>query len=183
MTPEAYLDAVRRTASVALGDRLPAQRARVAAGLAGESGEIVDCLKKWAHHGAATGPEVLATEMGDLWWYIGLAHLVEGWNFRATLVIQEGPRGGGVQEGHDPLRLALQVFLTTAVCVDRVLTWRDTVRVPQAPFPFRRLAAELAALERLAVPGLDVWAMNDAKLRARWPEGFVLGVGQRRTEE
>lgn len=45
-----------------------------ALGLTGESGEVADCIKKWAFHGHILNLEELSKELGDVLHYIsGLA--------------------------------------------------------------------------------------------------------------
>jgi NTP pyrophosphatase (non-canonical NTP hydrolase) len=39
-------------------------------GIAGEAGEIVERIKKWAYHGHEISPEVMREEIGDLLWYV-----------------------------------------------------------------------------------------------------------------
>ena len=51
------------------GDRL----VLAALGLAGETGEIVEHIKKVRFHGRALDPEKLVGELGDLLWYLALA--------------------------------------------------------------------------------------------------------------
>jgi NTP pyrophosphatase (non-canonical NTP hydrolase) len=41
-----------------------------AMGLAGESGEVVDLLKKWVHHGHTLDRDKLVKELGDVMWYV-----------------------------------------------------------------------------------------------------------------
>ena len=46
-------------------------RAAIAAmGLAGESGELIDHLKKWAGHGHELDRTYLLMELGDILWYV-----------------------------------------------------------------------------------------------------------------
>lgn len=47
-------------------------------GLAGESGEVADYVKKAVGHGHALNPDVLAEELGDVLWYINrFAHSIK----------------------------------------------------------------------------------------------------------
>lgn len=41
-------------------------------GLAGETGEVVDYLKKVLFHGHALSPEVVKKELGDVLWYVAV---------------------------------------------------------------------------------------------------------------
>ena len=52
----------------------------LAMGLAGESGEVVDELKKFCFHGRPLSEDKLIKEMGDVLWYLsGLASAL-GWD-------------------------------------------------------------------------------------------------------
>lgn len=48
-------------------------------GLAGESGEVADLLKKHLHHGVSLDVEKLRKELGDVLWYVAHACNVMGW--------------------------------------------------------------------------------------------------------
>lgn len=71
MTFGQYQELATRTANQRLTAR--DQIAAGAMGLAGESGEVVDRVKKWLYQGHARNDEALAEELGDVLWY--LAHL------------------------------------------------------------------------------------------------------------
>jgi NTP pyrophosphatase (non-canonical NTP hydrolase) len=44
-----------------------------ALGLAGEAGEYVELIKKWAYHSNPLDPEKAAKELGDVLWYVAVA--------------------------------------------------------------------------------------------------------------
>ena len=46
------------------------QLAEMALGLAGETGEVIDCLKKHLFHGHKLDPAKITDELGDVLWYI-----------------------------------------------------------------------------------------------------------------
>ena len=48
-------------------------------GLSGESGEIIDHLKKALFHGHALDEKELAKELGDLMWYVANFADAMGW--------------------------------------------------------------------------------------------------------
>lgn len=58
-----------------------------AMGLAGESGEYVDLIKKVAFHGKALDKEKAAKELGDILWYLSVASYYLGYDLEhiATL--------------------------------------------------------------------------------------------------
>jgi NTP pyrophosphatase (non-canonical NTP hydrolase) len=62
-----YQDAAERTAPV---DSTPMRLAVAAMGLAGESGELIDHLKKHLGHGHAIDRDYLRKEIGDTLWYL-----------------------------------------------------------------------------------------------------------------
>ncbi len=41
-------------------------------GLAGETGEVIELVKKWKYHGAELNRERLLEELGDVLWYLTL---------------------------------------------------------------------------------------------------------------
>lgn len=70
-----YEQEARRTAPT-LADRDDAMLFG-ALGLAGESGEYVDHIKKYVYHGHAPDREKALDELGDILWYI--AHAARAW--------------------------------------------------------------------------------------------------------
>lgn len=56
-------------------------------GLAGESGEVCDQIKKWAGHGHTLDREKLKEELGDLLWYI--ARIAEWHTFSLDDIMEE----------------------------------------------------------------------------------------------
>jgi NTP pyrophosphatase (non-canonical NTP hydrolase) len=75
---DAYQGFVLR--GVSLKDDTPRERLLLAmAGLAGETGEVVDLLKKYLFHGNEAGlNDKLIKEMGDVLWYYSLLLHVTG---------------------------------------------------------------------------------------------------------
>lgn len=69
-TFESYQNEVRRTMA---GHSEPedVQLAIFTLGLAGESGEVADLVKKWIGHGKPRDFVALQKELGDILWYIG----------------------------------------------------------------------------------------------------------------
>ena len=64
----AYILDVNRT----MPDNMPKQDRinNICYGLGGESGEILDYLKKVFYHKQVFNPEILSEEIGDLFWYV-----------------------------------------------------------------------------------------------------------------
>jgi NTP pyrophosphatase (non-canonical NTP hydrolase) len=61
------LEAIKTTGTY--GDDM---RIMAALGLAGESGEVCDILKKWAYHGHEFDWPKLGEEIGDVLWYVAI---------------------------------------------------------------------------------------------------------------
>ncbi len=67
----AYMIAALQTA---LLDRsLEDQLLNAVMGLSGESGELMDHIKKWQYHGHSLDQEHVLKEIGDVLWYVALA--------------------------------------------------------------------------------------------------------------
>lgn len=67
-----YQSKALRTASLKSFEGLPALQ-NAALGLAGESGEFADAIKKASFQGHAIDPAHLSEEIGDILWYCALA--------------------------------------------------------------------------------------------------------------
>lgn len=105
-------------------------------GLLGETGELIDVVKKDIFHQHPTDPDVYKKEVGDLFWY---------W---AACCTTAGYEAGQVA-----------VYNATADIYAYVLAlfYRSLVDFVKAFMPF--------TLE-------EVWELNIAKLRERYPNGF-----------
>jgi NTP pyrophosphatase (non-canonical NTP hydrolase) len=55
-----------------------ADRIMTALGLAGETGEYVELVKKWAFHGRELSRDEAAAELGDVLWYASVAAHANG---------------------------------------------------------------------------------------------------------
>lgn len=72
-----YQQLAERTARKA-NDTAEKRFINFAFGLAGETGEVIDCLKKHLFHGHQLDREKLKTELGDLLWYIATTATTAG---------------------------------------------------------------------------------------------------------
>lgn len=54
-------------------------------GLAGESGEAVDMLKKWIFQGHALDTEHMAKELGDIAWYLAISADAIGYDLESIM--------------------------------------------------------------------------------------------------
>jgi NTP pyrophosphatase (non-canonical NTP hydrolase) len=77
MTAQEYLAEVLRTYAGA--DTLQEKLTLGSLGLAGESGEVIDMVKKWMFAGHHLDRAELLREIGDVLWYLTLLCSVFGW--------------------------------------------------------------------------------------------------------
>lgn len=68
MNIDLYQDLAKRTANLNNGDRKN-RLTNWAMGLSGETGELIDHLKKHVHHGHDLDVEYVKKELGDVMWY------------------------------------------------------------------------------------------------------------------
>lgn len=71
ITPNFYQECCLRTANLSENDKLY-RLTNWAMGLAGETGELIDHLKKHVHHGHALEHEYVEQEIGDVLWYLAV---------------------------------------------------------------------------------------------------------------
>jgi NTP pyrophosphatase (non-canonical NTP hydrolase) len=76
-----YQTAVVRT--LKRGDNERFDLNHMALGVAGESGELVDCIKKHTVYGKVLDKENLAEEIGDSLWYLSNICNLMGWDLAA----------------------------------------------------------------------------------------------------
>lgn len=69
MKASEYQTLTSRTNPRAKTDPIP-NMLNLALGIAGESGEVVELIKKWAFHDHDLNPEEVTKEIGDLLWYV-----------------------------------------------------------------------------------------------------------------
>ena len=79
MKANEYQDAALRTANLGEGNHL-SRFSNWGMGLAGESGEVVDELKKVVHHKHKLDPNKIAKELGDVLWYAAVLAKDLGYN-------------------------------------------------------------------------------------------------------
>ena len=70
MTFEEYQKDALRTAPIDIQDDEILGVLHGVSGLCGESGECIDLVKKWAFHGHDLDESRLASELGDVLWYL-----------------------------------------------------------------------------------------------------------------
>jgi NTP pyrophosphatase (non-canonical NTP hydrolase) len=75
-----------------------------ALGLAGESGEVVDLIKKWSFAGHDLDADDLLNEMGDVLWYIALMCSAFGWTLEDVIAANVAKLRRRYPDGFDVAR-------------------------------------------------------------------------------
>lgn len=70
-------------------------------GLAGESGELIDMIKKWVFHSKEIDLSHAQKELGDVCWYIALICHAMGWNLDTILEMNIAKLKARYPEGFD----------------------------------------------------------------------------------
>jgi NTP pyrophosphatase (non-canonical NTP hydrolase) len=83
MTPNEYQIAAMRTSSKEITPNEHLLNGVL--GLAGESGEVADIVKKVMYQGHTTNPEHLAKELGDILWYIAETATAIGYDLETIM--------------------------------------------------------------------------------------------------
>ena len=103
MTPNEYQKEALRTAPVGIGEELNLLINGVM-GLAGESGEAVDLVKKYVFHDHELDAEHLAKELGDVAWYLAVTAHAIGYDLETILQMNVDKLRKRYPEGFDPDR-------------------------------------------------------------------------------
>lgn len=86
MTIDEYHEEVMRTATgMACGDNKNEMLKMAAMGLCGESGEVIDLLKKHLFQGHPLDRGALLLELGDVMWYLDLAAYALGYTMYSVM--------------------------------------------------------------------------------------------------
>ena len=93
-------DALRTIGQISTSDKI----LQGALGIAGESGEVVDLVKKWKYHGHNLDIDNLETELGDILFYIAILADAAGISFNTLLVRNMNKRIDRYPDGFDPDR-------------------------------------------------------------------------------
>ncbi len=169
MTPAQYQVCVERTL---LKDGTPMPLHYATLGLAGEAGEVLECLMQ--RH---VKEDDLLNEVGDVLWYVAACARAIGSSFERVVLITA--RDGG-QFLPLPKGRARALCVLASKFADKVKKRCWHGRIYDVAELELDLACVYAACARVtdAYTGRHVsaaMAANDAKLRARYPEGFVEG--------
>ena len=73
-------------------------------GLAGESGEVIDAIKKWLYAGHGIDPLHLLEEIGDVLWYLALMCTAFGWSLDDAIAANIRKLRNRFPDGFDPER-------------------------------------------------------------------------------
>ncbi len=109
MNANEYQTQSARTGGAAAGFTYRDQLSNAALGIAGESGEVVELVKKGLHHGRGICADDVAAELGDLLWYVAELCTVCGLDMGDVMEANVAKlrarypdgfvKGGGVREG------------------------------------------------------------------------------------
>lgn len=102
MTPNEYQNEALRT--VPWGINSQSMLMMGVMGLAGESGEAVDLVKKYVFHEHALEIEHLAKELGDVAWYLAVTAHVIGYDLEEILRMNVDKLRKRYPDGFDPSR-------------------------------------------------------------------------------
>lgn len=102
MTPNEYQNEALRTAPTGIGDLNLLLNGVM--GLAGESGEAVDLVKKYVFHDHELDKAHLAKELGDVAWYLAVTAYAIGYDLKTILQMNVDKLRKRYPEGFDPDR-------------------------------------------------------------------------------
>jgi len=102
MTPNEYQKEALRTAPTGIGHL--SQLLNGVMGLAGESGEAVDLVKKHVFHGHDLDKGHLAKELGDIAWYLAVTAYTIGYDLEEILQMNVDKLRKRYPDGFDPDR-------------------------------------------------------------------------------
>jgi NTP pyrophosphatase (non-canonical NTP hydrolase) len=68
-------------------------------GLSGETGELIDMIKKWIFHRKPLDEEHAKKELGDVMWYIAMIAHSFGWNLDEILQMNDDKLNNRYPEG------------------------------------------------------------------------------------
>ena len=102
MNLDQYMMEVLRT--YAGGDGLVDKLTLGALGLAGETGEVVDAVKKWRYQGHEIDALDVALELGDVLWYMVLLSNAVGYSLSDIMLMNVEKLRRRYPDGFDPAR-------------------------------------------------------------------------------
>lgn len=142
-------------------------------GLVGESGEIVDVVKKWMFQSGENAPlpvDSIINEAGDVLWYC--AETASGLHVPLE-DLAEGTRGSSGEDeigNIDLERTTVRLSYEAAMAYISFFEWDEPGRLMRAVHYIYALLLHLCKLTGTTIE--HVAETNIAKLKARYPEGF-----------
>lgn len=131
--------------------------------LAGESGELVDAIKKSVFHGKRDNEKIL-NECGDVAWSVACLCEVHGLHFDEIALC-----GMLKASDLDITRDALDLFAFAAESIK----WSQRSKIVDLGFDLANVIAGIVSISQRAGSSLEeVLAGNVAKLRKRYPDGY-----------
>ena len=181
---ELYVYQIEAHRTMPYGLAFDQQVTMLALGIAGETGEIVDVVKKQLYHGHDDGALALEEEIGDLLWYLAnLASLfdipfpdsmppADGWEQAdiADLALELADMSGSIAR-----------FVGAADLIDVYRDMGQATRYISNLIPhFLQVMSTLGAVKAMALSAIA--GRNIQKLRDRYPEGFSQNRSKLRRE-
>ena len=153
-------------------------------GLIGETGELVDLLKKHEYQSEPGTPfpiDAAIDELGDVLWY--LEELADGMNTSMNAISTLTFMGlDGMTRGMKPLPSVRAVILNLSGHANRIRRAVHKNNRSEIELQMRRMLYCAAWLARIAgVPMAEVAQRNINKLKKRYPDGFDAKVSMERS--
>lgn len=153
-------------------------------GLIGETGELVDLLKKYVYQTEAGVPfpiDAAINELGDVMWY--LEELADGMNTSMNAISTLSYMGlDGMTAGMKTLPSVRSVILKLSGHANKIRIAVQKNNRPEIKLQMRRMLFCCAWLARIAgVPMAEVAQINIDKLKKRYPEGFDAKISMERS--
>lgn len=153
-------------------------------GLIGETGELVDLLKKHEYQSEPGTPfpmDAAINELGDVLWY--LEELADGMNTSMNAISSLTFLGlDGMTQRVKPLPSKRAVILNLSGHANRIRKAVHKKNRPEIELQMRRMLYCSAWLARIAgVPMAEVAQRNIDKLKKRYPDGFDAKISMERS--
>lgn len=153
-------------------------------GLIGETGELIDLLKKHTYQSEIGTPfpmDAVIDELGDVMWY--LEELADGMNTSMNAISTLTFMGlDGMTRGVKPLPTPRAIILNLSSDANKIRVAVKKKNVHELELQMRRMLFHCAWMARIAgVPMADVAQRNIDKLIKRYPDGFDAKVSMRRS--
>lgn len=153
-------------------------------GLLGETGELVDLLKKWVYQSEVGTPfprDAAINELGDVMWY--LEELADGMDTSMNAISTLTFMGlDGMTRKTKPLPTPRRIILNLAAHANKIRRAVEHENRAELELQMRRMLFCCAWLARvLDVPMSDVAQLNIDKLKKRYPVKFDPKISMERS--